>query len=447
MGILDAIRVQKAGQKSVQELSQLPQQEIMKMAQMGQIPADVVPVIISEKARMAQQAAQVQAMQQQRPPTVMDQAMQVNAQQEQQGLPAIPTQGMFQPQNYRGGGIVGYAGEGEEGQLVRTDPVLPPEVGAIEPTTSSNSQTPSFERSLRQSKEALREYQTETQAEKDLAAMLSKPDMDKQQMLWMSLLRGGLKGLASGSQHAGVAIGEGLSEAAKSYDEGLKEMKKNQLAYAKERADLAKSKRQEGVAAVTLAEKLYSNEATLQAAMEKAVASGNLNAFVRLQVAAAQEAGDPRSTKVIAAEAAKTYVEMSAALGPRAMSAAAAQTGAMASASQAGTASERAKTDAERAATEAASRREAQLTREAEQQRLIIKDVATKAEERLNDFTDTEAKKLIKQVGRAKAKEQLMKEGLKDYASILKPGQSAPPPSGFKPQSSGQLPPGFQLVR
>ena len=437
MGILDALRVQKAGQKSVQELSQLPQQEIIKMAQMGQIPADVVPVIISEKARMAQQAAQAQAMQQQRPPTVMEQAMQLNAQQEQKGLPAIPTQGMFQPQNYRGGGIVGYAGDGEEGQLVGTSPIISPRFVEASSRQEPNVPTgPNFERSLRQAREALKDSTTPTKEEQELSAMLSKPDMDKQQMLWMSLLRGGLKGLASGSQHAGVAIGEGLSEAAKSYDEGLKEMKKSQLAYAKERADLAKGRRQEGVAAATLAEKLYSNEATLQAAMEKAVASGNLNAFVRLQVEAAQEAGDSRSPKVIAAEAAKTYVEMSAALGPRAMSAAAAQTGAGAQVSQAGTAATKADIDAQ-------LRRDELERKKADENDKNRRDAAANVKAALAD-PDTELRKRIRREGRDKVREDLMKQELGVY------GLSAPrsaPPSGFKPQGSGQLPPGFQLVR
>jgi hypothetical protein len=55
MSILDALKVQKANQQSVSELAALPQNEIIRLAQMGQIPADVVPVVINEKARMAQE--------------------------------------------------------------------------------------------------------------------------------------------------------------------------------------------------------------------------------------------------------------------------------------------------------------------------------------------------------------------------------------------------------
>ena len=52
MSILDALRVQKANQRSIADLAVLPQNEIIRLAQMGHIPADVVPVVISEKARM-----------------------------------------------------------------------------------------------------------------------------------------------------------------------------------------------------------------------------------------------------------------------------------------------------------------------------------------------------------------------------------------------------------
>ena len=59
MSILDALKVQKANQQSVSELAALPQNEIIRLAQMGQIPADVVPVVINEKARMAKDMAKI----------------------------------------------------------------------------------------------------------------------------------------------------------------------------------------------------------------------------------------------------------------------------------------------------------------------------------------------------------------------------------------------------
>ena len=51
MSILGALKVQKANQQSIADLAALPQNQIIRLAQMGQIPADVVPVVISEKAR------------------------------------------------------------------------------------------------------------------------------------------------------------------------------------------------------------------------------------------------------------------------------------------------------------------------------------------------------------------------------------------------------------
>ena len=61
------------------------------MAQLGEIPADVVPVIISEKARMAQEQAQRQASAQGGQQTVIDRAMQTNANAEA-GIPVPPQQ-------------------------------------------------------------------------------------------------------------------------------------------------------------------------------------------------------------------------------------------------------------------------------------------------------------------------------------------------------------------
>lgn len=109
MSILDALRLQRSEQNSVRDLAMLPQAQIVQLAQAGQIPADIVPIIISEKARMAQQAAQMQAAQQQPQPTVLEQAMAQNAQAEtpMTGVAGIPTQ-MFQQQNFQTGGIVAF---------------------------------------------------------------------------------------------------------------------------------------------------------------------------------------------------------------------------------------------------------------------------------------------------------------------------------------------------
>jgi hypothetical protein len=87
---------------------------------MGQIPADVVPVVISEKARMAQEAANLRAAQQVGGgdmPTVIEQAMRANAQQEmpraaETGVAGIPLGPMFQEKNFKSGGIVAFQSGG-----------------------------------------------------------------------------------------------------------------------------------------------------------------------------------------------------------------------------------------------------------------------------------------------------------------------------------------------
>lgn len=120
MSILGALKVQKANQQSIADLAALPQNQIIRLAQMGQIPADVVPVVISEKARMAQEAANLRAAQQVgggEMPTVIEQAMRANAQQEmpraaETGVAGIPLGPMFQEKNFKSGGIVAFQSGG-----------------------------------------------------------------------------------------------------------------------------------------------------------------------------------------------------------------------------------------------------------------------------------------------------------------------------------------------
>lgn len=110
MGITDALRMQEG---SIRELAMLPQQQILKMAQMGQLSVSMVPIVLNEKAQMAQQAANMQAMAQQMPPTVIEQAIATNAQaeapQQPVGIESLP-QGaeMFNETSLAGGGIVAF---------------------------------------------------------------------------------------------------------------------------------------------------------------------------------------------------------------------------------------------------------------------------------------------------------------------------------------------------
>jgi hypothetical protein len=436
MSILDALRVQKAGQKSIQELSQLPQQQIMQMAQMGQIPADVVPVVISEKARLAQQAAQAQAMQNPPQPSVMDQAMQVNAQYEQQGLPAIPTQGMFQEQNYQAGGIVGYAGDGEEGQVVAAKDGLAKYVQQAREQLASINRNP----------------MPVSQAETDYSSILRAPPSDENKMMWMSLLRGGLKALGGSSPYANVNLGQGLGEAAQAYEEGLREQQKTKLAYAKEMADQARASRQEGLPALTLGAKLYEADLASKLALEKAAVSGNLNSFVRIAVEAAREAGDKRSDKQIAAEAATKYVEMTAALQARGLQAAASGASAQAATKQAATSETKAGTDAEIRRDEIARKREEDARQAQETYGKRVDEAKKRVDAMIADPPTSAFRKDMRKEGVGPFRERLLREELRDIPVPMGMPRSseAPsrggPPAGFEAKGSGNLPPGFYVV-
>jgi hypothetical protein len=405
----------------------------MQMAQMGQIPADVVPVVISEKARLAQQAAQAQAMQNPPQPSVMDQAMQVNAQHEQQGLPAIPTQKMFQEQNYQAGGIVGYAGP--DGSVVEDNPDA---INAL--ANRSEGLGRYVQQALEQQRAINQNPIAQSQAEKDYSAMLGKPPADENKMMWMSLLRGGLKALGGSSPYANVNLGQGLGEAAQSYEEGLREQQKQKLAYAKEMADQAKAQRQEGLSALTLGAKLKESEDNLQAALARAAKEGDMNTFIRIAVTAARERGDKTPESILSEIAAQNFIKLKAAMDPRMTAASAAATGASAAVRQADTAASRARTDEE-------LRKEELERKKADENDKNRRDAAANVKAALAD-PDTELRKRIRKEGRDKVREELMKQELGVY------GLGAPPrapssglPPGFRPSINPAPPAGFQIVR
>ena len=127
MSIVSALKAQEG---SIRELAMLPQQQLLKMAQMGQLSVSMVPIILSEKAQMAQQAANMQAMGQQMPPTVIEQVLAANAQAEAQqqapmGIEALPSgQQMYNEQSLAGGGIVAFD---DGGEVIRAYNGIPPE--------------------------------------------------------------------------------------------------------------------------------------------------------------------------------------------------------------------------------------------------------------------------------------------------------------------------------
>ena len=109
MGILSALKLQEG---SIQELAKLPQQQLVKMAQDGRINVNLLPVVLNEKAQMAQTAANMQAMAAPPKPSIMEQNMAINAQADvpqmprQSGIANLPMdEGTF---TAAGGGIVAF---------------------------------------------------------------------------------------------------------------------------------------------------------------------------------------------------------------------------------------------------------------------------------------------------------------------------------------------------
>jgi len=136
MGITQALKLQEG---PIDALALLPQQQILALAQQKRIPADMVSIILNEKAQMEQQAANMQAMQQPTPRSVVEQAMAINAQAEamknqpqvqaqpqmmamapQQEMPpmdtgvaSLPVPEEMYGNEYAGGGIVAFAEGGD----------------------------------------------------------------------------------------------------------------------------------------------------------------------------------------------------------------------------------------------------------------------------------------------------------------------------------------------
>jgi hypothetical protein len=137
MGILQALKLQEG---PIESLAQLPQQQLIAMSQQGRIPADVLPIILNEKAQMAQAAANMQAMQRPMQPSVIEQAMAINAKAEapqmapqempeDSGVASLPVpDDMYSDEGYAGGGIVAF----DNGGLAGSFDMFMPEYGSVD---------------------------------------------------------------------------------------------------------------------------------------------------------------------------------------------------------------------------------------------------------------------------------------------------------------------------
>lgn len=311
MSILDALRVQKAEQKSVRDLAMLPQQLIIQLAQRGDIPAEVAPVVINEKARIAEEKERMMAMAQSQgmPSTVLEKAMATNARAEnpqgiaqmapqmapqgapqapQGGIPGVvntpetqaagvtglPTGQMFAPQNFAGGGIVAFAGEGRSdvdlGEIItqqqRQDPSF---AGMFAPADSEDKTAfrrryTSLADALKDVRESTGEFRTESPEE--LAYMEyqkgQKPrsEAEMRQQGWMRALEAGL-GIMGGTSPYGLTnIGKGSEAALRGYGEDVKEQRRREAGALQTAATLARQKRLEGIEDVKEARRLLEKD-------------------------------------------------------------------------------------------------------------------------------------------------------------------------------------------
>ena len=290
MGILQALKLQEG---PIESLAQLPQQQLIAMSQQGRIPADVLPIILNEKAQMAQAAANMQAMQQPMQPSVIEQAMAINAQAEapQQapmdaGVASLPVpEEMYSGEGYAGGGIVAF----DEGGLTKTfsnnRPVLSatdlnmfmpetqyasvgrdlsrdfkdtdtgvdlppvaaaPRAAAPRPAAKPEpgiAAIPAKENMLDRRRRMLEQMGVTDTTEAELAEMernKGKLADDKFDALRMSLIRAGLGMAAGTSPYALTNIAKGGIEVFDTYEQSIKQIKAEEKEYGKLARDLRK---------------------------------------------------------------------------------------------------------------------------------------------------------------------------------------------------------------
>ena len=348
MSILDALRVQKAEQQSVRDLAKLPQQIIIQMAQRGDIPADVAPVVINEKARMAKEMANLQALMAQgggKAPTVMEQAIATNAQAESPGIPnampqgapqapqapqgipgtvatpelqaagvsALPTGQMFNQQNFAGGGIVAFqpGGDVDLGEIVsqqqRQDPSF---AGMFAPAEQPATEEGGFRRRYASLAEAIAEaqqarspYRTPSPEEQALMeyqkGQKPRSQAEMSQQGWLRTLEAGLGIMGGTSPYALTNIGKGAESALKGYGEDIKEQRKREGAALVSAAEQARRQRLEKLEDVAAGEKLY--EKDLEAEYRNAVLNKDTDLrnttkiFFNEMVAKGANPDDPRT--------------------------------------------------------------------------------------------------------------------------------------------------------
>jgi hypothetical protein len=279
MGILQALKLQEG---PIESLAQLPQQQLIAMSQQGRIPADVLPIILNEKAQMAQAAANMQAMQQPMQPSVIEQAMAINAQAEAPqmmspqmamdgGVASLPVPEQMYGNEYAGGGIVAFDNGGLTGTFdmfmpetqyepvgrdlsrdfkdtdmgVDLSAIARPVAPAVRraPAPAPEAKAAPKESIMDRRRRLLEEMGVTDTTEEELAALeknKGKLGDDKFDALRMALIRGGLGMAAGTSPYALTNIAKGGIEGFESYEQSMKQIKADEKEYGKLARDLRK---------------------------------------------------------------------------------------------------------------------------------------------------------------------------------------------------------------
>lgn len=363
MGITQALKLQEG---SISSLAMLPQQQILALAQQGRIPADMVSIILNEKADMAQTAANMQAAAAGQQPSITEQNLAVNAQSEQpQAAPSVmPMEGtspaadtgiasLSVPDDMysmAGGGIVAFEdggtvpvlGEvyehsevpkipgfaGPEGSLVRLPgvpsgpfPDLQQALSSVPKSSAPKTEDKTgksegrrgidFDR-LQEIQEAMLQAREQLGYGKDyenykkyLQSQQSRAATEDYQDRWMRVLQAGLGILGGESPYAFTNIGKGAQAAAAGAMEDIAKRRKEATESMKARAELERLERAEKLEALKGAENLYGKE------MERLIAaesrSNEMKDFIRVRTNAAILSGDKRPRDVIESDFAVEY--------------------------------------------------------------------------------------------------------------------------------------------
>ena len=265
--------------KPIAELAMLPQETIMQMAQMGQIPVQFVAPILSEKAQQAEAGANIAAMaaQDQMPAgTVLEGLIAQNAANETRaampedsGIAALPVSDEMVPE-FAGGGIVAFdAGGGVED----------PRIAQVE-------------KELALRKRILGENPA-------LQAEIQGREAERREQRGMRLLEAGLGIMGGESPYAMSNIAKGSQAALKGYGEDIAAQRKRD----REIAGIERAEKERALESV-----LKNEQAMRQAALSK---DTDLRDTTRIYFEAAVARGaDPKNPATMEAARRQAYADI-----------------------------------------------------------------------------------------------------------------------------------------